>query len=384
MNRNNLFAATLLFFSLACNSSQQKEEGVKSHDMSANYLFLLGTYTDLPEQGIHLAGFSPEKNGFEVLATASEPENPSFVIANKNQKLVFSVEETSGPEGGNVTSFQLTADGISKINTVSAAGDSPCYLSLDPSEKFLVVGNYSQGNFSVIPVESDGRLKPAVQVVQHEGSSVHPSRQQQPHVHSTVFHPKDGNLLVADLGTDEVVVYYFDPQKEKPLEENPSFRLQVAPGAGPRHMVFNENGDRLYLVHEISAEIGAYHYQNGTLKHLETHSLLQEGFEGTVGAAEVRLSPDGNHLYVSNRGDANEIIVFEVGKEGGLLRIQTLSSEGKAPRNFNITPDGAYVLVGNQNSNTLLAFKRDAKSGLLSPTGNQLDIHKPVYINFLP
>ncbi len=383
MNRNNLFIATVLFLSLACSSSETKEEGNNAQDMSATYVFLLGTYTDLPEQGIHLASFSPE-NGFEVLATASEPENPSFVIANKDQNLIFSVEETSGAEGGNVAGFQLTDNGISKINTVSAAGNSPCYLSLDPSEKFLLVGNYSQGNFSVIPVAGDGLLKPAIQVVQHKGSSVNPARQQQPHVHSTVFHPKDGKLLVADLGTDEVVVYNFDSQKEKPLEETPHFRLQVAPGAGPRHMVFNENGDRLYLVHEITAEIGVYHYEEGTIKHLETHSLLQEGFEGTVGAAEVRLSPDGNHLYVSNRGDANEIIGFAVAPEGGLKHIQTLSSAGEAPRNFNITPDGAYLLVGNQNANTLLAFKRDAKSGLLSITDHQLDIHKPVYINFLP
>ncbi|MDN3689099.1 lactonase family protein [Cyclobacterium jeungdonense] len=383
MNRSNLLVAALLFLFLACGTRQTKEEENKSQDMSATYVFLLGTYTDLPEQGIHLAGFSPE-NGFEVLATASEPENPSFVIANKNQNLIFTVEETSGAEGGKVSGFQLAKNSISKINTVSAAGNSPCYLSLDPSEKFLVVGNYSQGNFSVIPVANDGHLKPAIQVVQHEGSSVNPGRQKQPHVHSTVFHPKDGKLFVADLGTDEVVVYNFDSQKEKPLDVNPHFRLQVAPGAGPRHMVFNENGDRLYLVHEITAEIGVYQYNEGTLKHLETHSLLQEGFEGTVGAAEVRLSPDGKHVYVSNRGDANEIIGFAVAPDGGLKHIQTLSSEGEAPRNFNITPDGTYVLVGNQNSNTLLAFERDARSGLLSATGHQLDIHKPVYINFLP
>jgi 6-phosphogluconolactonase len=55
-----------------------------------------------------------------------------------------------------------------------------------------------------------------------------------------------------------------------------------------------------------------------------------------------------------------------------------------APRNFNLTPDGAYLLVGNQNSNSLLSFKRDAATGKITPTGEVLDIHKPVYINFLP
>ncbi|WP_439483936.1 lactonase family protein [Cyclobacterium plantarum] len=380
MKINKMIVVVLI--AMACGQSNTRKSQTITNDMSDSYLFLLGTYTDTPEQGIHLLEFNPGKNGFNLLSSATDPENPSFVIANKSQNLVFSVEETAGDEGGKVSSFALNEGHISKINTVSAAGDAPCYLSLDPSEKFVVAANYSEGNFSVIPVEAEGRLQPAVQVVNHKGNSINPNRQKQPHVHAVVFHPQDGRLLVADLGTDEVVVYNFNPNEEKPLVEDPHFRLQVKPGAGPRHMVFDAVGETLYLIHEITAEIGIYRYDDGFLEHVETQSLLEQGFTGTVGAAEVRIYD--KFLYASNRGEANEIIGFQIVDQGKLKHIQTISSGGNAPRNFNITPDGKFLVVGNQNSNTLLAFSRDPESGMLTNTDHRFEIHKPVYINFLP
>jgi 6-phosphogluconolactonase len=149
-------------------------------------------------------------------------------------------------------------------------------------------------------------------------------------------------------------------------------------------MVFNAAGDKLYLINEITAEVGVYAYNKGELKHLSTHKLTGDEFKGKVGAAEVRLSPDEKFLYASNRGEANELICFKIVDNGELTHVQTITSEGEAPRNFNITNDGKYLIAGNQNSNTIRVFKRDLDSGELKLTVAQFDIHKPVYINFLP
>lgn len=377
-----LLIATAGYFALGC-ASRQSTENEQSDMSTPTYTFLLGSYTNDPEHGIYLVDFNPEAKSLQVKATASDPENPSFVIINEAQNRVYAVEETGGENGGKVSSFKFENGTFEKINTVSAKGNGPCYVTLDPSERFVVVANYGGGNFSVIPVNSDGGLDEAVQTINHGGNSVHPRRQDKPYVHSAVFHPSESKLLIADLGTDEVVVYDFDATQDTPLAETPSFRLRVAPGAGPRHMVFNKAGDRLYLIHEITAELGVYAYENGTLSHLETQTLLRDGFEGNVGAAEVRLSEDGKFLYASNRGDANELIAFEITEEGKLTHIQTLSSGGMAPRNFNLTPDGKYLLAGNQGSNTLLVFSRDPETGIITPTDIKLDINKPVYIKFL-
>lgn len=375
----------MIFMACGTASNDNKTANKQNEEATSSaHLFLLGTYTKSPEQGIHLMAFHPNEGNIKTISTAAAVENPSFVIANEAQDLVYSVEENGGEEGGKITAFSLKDGKLEKLNSVKAAAKSPCYITLDPSESFAVTANYSSGDFSVIPIAENGQVKPVTQVVAHQGSSVITNRQKEPHVHAAIFHPNDGNLFIADLGTDEVVVYEFDSSLEKPVKTEPIFRLKVAPGAGPRHMVFNSTGDKLYLIHEISAEIGVYSYEQGELKHQATHPLTEEGFEGKVGAAEVRLSPDGKFLYASNRGEANEIIVFKIEGDGDLTHVQTVSSMGKAPRNFNITNDGKYLLTGNQNSNTIITFERDLESGELKPTDTKFEIHKPVYINFLP
>ncbi len=301
--------SVLTCLAVACGEpTQQTQVNDESTMEEKSYQFLLGSYTDDPSHGIYLVEFNPSSPEFKVLATASEPENPSFVITNDQQDRVYSVEETGGSGGGKVSAFKLENGSFEKINTVSAQGNGPCYLAKDPTGNFVVAGNYSAGSFAVLPIEEGGKLGEAVHAVKHEGSSVNPNRQKQPHVHSVLFHPSDNKVLIADLGTDEVVVYDFDGSQDKPLTEKPSFRLKVEPGAGPRHMVFNDKGNHLYLVHEITAAIGVYAYDNGELTHVETHSLLRDDFDGKVGAAEVRFSPDGKFLYVSNRGEAKDII----------------------------------------------------------------------------
>src|SRR5690606_27247965 len=202
--------------------------------------------------------------------------------------------------------------------------------------------------------------------------------------HSAVFHPQESKVFVADLGTDKINVYHFDKDSATPLTLSEESSFRVALGSGPRHMAFNKEGNRLYLIHEITAEIGVYAYENEKLSHLETQPLIPEGFKGKVGAAEVRLSPDGKFLYASNRGDANDITVFQLESETGKLsKVQNISSQGEIPRNFAITPDGKYLICGNQGSDSLVVFDRNQESGRLDPTDISLTVKKPVYITFL-
>lgn len=373
----------LLLLLPSCGPNNNQHQ--KNTAMDQNYLFLLGTYTEKPEEGINLMSINPEAGTMEVLQVASDIHNPSFVIANAAQTLVFATEETSGEQGGKVTSFKLDKEKgtLEKINAVFTGGGSPCHISLDPSERFLVVSNYSGGNVAVIPVDPQGNLSSDMQLIQHEGSSINPDRQTAPHVHSALFHPSENRVFVADLGTDNIYVY--------DVLENPVASLSLAqafavePGVGPRHLVFNQAGDRLYLIHELTAEVGVYAYENGALSHLETHSLLAEDFAGEVGAAEIRFSPDGNYLYASNRGEANTLTVFSVNQEDGRLsKVQHVSSEGEAPRNFNITPDGKYLLCGNQNSNEIIVFNRNQNDGKIDRTSISFTVNKPVYFYFLP
>ena len=65
--------------------------------------------------------------------------------------------------------------------------------------------------------------------------------------------------------------------------------------------------------------------------------------------AEIECSPDGRHLYVSNRGH-DSIAVFDVDPKGGRLTAKGhVPAGGKNPRHFAIDASGTWMFVAHQN-----------------------------------
>lgn len=340
-----------------------------------NYQFLVGSYTDSPEEGIGILTFNPTEKSLSIETIAKGIQNPSFVLADGNR--VFSLEEIEGPRGGNVLSFAWEKDqqSLIQLDKIASEGNHPCHLEYNNG--YLVVSNYSGGNFAILEVQEDGKLT-LRQTVQHSGSGKNLDRQESAHVHSSNFSPDGKFLLVADLGTDKIYSYQFDPENQEPLSLFEEFPM--TPGDGPRHLAFSPDGKEVFVVQELTAVLEVFSYENGKLTSKQRLSLIPEGFEGTVGAAEVRVSPDGQHLYASNRGDANTISVFAKQTDGSYALVEHVPSGGVMPRNFNLTPDGNYVLVAHQASEDIMVFKRDKETGRLSPISLSTKAPKPVYL----
>ncbi|MEN2281189.1 lactonase family protein [Algoriphagus sp. SE2] len=365
-------------FLLILFSCKNPSEVTKSQE-SKTYTFIVGTYTDSSNQGINLLRFNPEENLLEIKLLAPDVQNPSFVLASRDNHHIYALEESAGVSGGDVLSFNLNLenDSLELIDKVSSYGDHPCYLGLSPNGRLLAIGNYSGGNLSVFQVESNGELIHR-QTIQHTGKSINPARQEGPHVHSTVFNPSGDRLLVANLGTDKIYNYRVNPNNPEPLELVEEFPL--TPGDGPRHLTFSGDGKSIFLVQEMTAILEIYDFENDVFTLKQRLSLLDEDFSGAVGAAEVRLSPDEKNVYVSNRGDANTISVFQKTDSGDFQRIQNISSGGIMPRNFNLTRDGKYLLAAHQASNDIVVFERNSQNGALKLTEWKVQINKPVYL----
>ena len=358
----------------SCDEKPQEEQ------IMPPYQFLIGSYTDGLDQGIGLLTFDPDKSIFEAKIIRDRVSNPSFVITNRAQTLVFAVEETSGESGGKIKvfSWDRQTNTMEILDEQPTYGDHSCYIALDGKEEFLVVGNYSGGNFSTYSITA-GKLT-HVQTVQHEGQSIVTSRQEKAHVHATVFHPNNKQLLVADLGTDKIHLYDFHKDFAVPFNLGNTPYFEVEAGAGPRHLVVSENGLHLYLIHELTAEIGVYSYKEGQISHDQTIPLTNPTYIGNIGAAEIRISEDGRFLYASNRGDANTISTFKIDKNGRLEHVQTLSSGGLMPRNFALSKDGKFVFVANQASNNITVFERNQNNGQLKQLPLEVRFNKPVYL----
>lgn len=356
-------------------------DGQAQKTSDRNYHLLIGTYSSEGNvNGIHSYRFNIETGEFNTSVPVTELANASYLAVSKDRKNVYAVSEGNGGGSVNAFTFDAATGGLSFMNSVPSQG--PCYVSVDDRRKAVFVGNYGGGSVLSVPLKADGSLGTNVQTIQHEGKSVVTDRQEKPHVHAVVLSPDNRYLLVPDLGTDKVYQYGVNVSETKMLEPATSPFVEVEPGGGPRHITFHPNGKYAYLVLELEASVAAFEYRNGNLTALQTIKMSAPEFEGKVSGADIHVSPDGKFLYASNRGDANEIAIYAIDKNGKLTVAGRQSVLGKTPRNFVIDPSGNFLLCANQNSNEVVIFRRDARSGLLTPAGKRISVQKPVCLKF--
>ena len=346
------------------------------------YHLLVGTYANQDKSnGIHVYRFDSGTGSFEPVGKPTPLLNSSYLAISDDRKNVYAVGE-GGQGSVNAYSFNSVDGTLTFLNSVPSEG--PCYVSVDDKKKFVFAGNYGGGSVVSIPVNPDGSFRSnEVQKIQHEGSSVVKDRQEKPHVHSVVLSPDDRYLLVPDLGVDKVYQYSVDVNKPQALSTVGTPYTTVKPGGGPRHLTFHPNGKYAYLALELVADVAVFEYKDGKLNQVQTISMVEPGFNGKVSAADIHPSPDGKFLYASNRGDANQIAIYAIGKDGKLSLVGHQSVLGKTPRNFVIDPTGNYLLAANQNTNDVVIFKRDMKTGLLTATEKKINVDKPVCLKFV-
>lgn len=382
MIKHILFIGLFIFMTMAPNKAAAQQS-----DSSRYFHLIVGTYTSGKSEGIYVYRFDSKTGELNHTYTAKGVENPSFIALSPDAKYLYAVNEVSGEKEGSVSAFrfnQQTGE-VEFINKQASGGGDPAYLAVDQEGQNLFVGNYTGGNLSVLPIQEDGSLGAAIQTIQHEGSSINKERQEKAHVHSTFLGPEEEYLFVGDLGTDKVNIYEYHPENSQPLKPASTSFVAVEPGTGPRHLIFDEAGEYAYLVQELTAELSVFRHKKGKLSHVQTVPMTEPDFKGAVSAAEVKISPDGRFLYASNRGDANEIVIYKIHPDKGTLKfVDRQSSLGKTPRNFMIDPNGRFLLVAHQNSDSVVVFKRNMDTGKLTSTGEKVEVGNPVYLKMVP
>jgi 6-phosphogluconolactonase len=350
-----------------------------------NYL-LIGTYTSTKSKGIYVYKFDTI-NAENSFVSVTKTSNPSFLTVSPNKKFIYAVGEnvdsTIHPIGGTVSAFSFNKINgtLTAINKQPSGGKNPCYVTIDKTGKWIFVGNYSSGTVGMFSANKDGSINNLKQVITHEGNSINTQRQESPHVHATVLSADNKYLYVPDLGIDKVIVYALDKKKG---QLNFSSNAISQPGSGPRHFTFHPNNKYAYLMEELTGTVVFYTVNKGALKQQQRISALPKDFKGTIGSADIHVSPDGKFLYCSNRGESNNISIFYIDAKGGKLTIAGHQSTlGKTPRNFNFDPSGNFLLVANQNSDEIVIFKIDKKTGLLNDTGKKISVPRPVCLKWI-
>jgi 6-phosphogluconolactonase len=360
---------------------------------TATHIVYVGTYTQAPakngqrSKGIYRFRLDTATGALALEATTGGIANPSFLALHPNGRFLYAgseVREHGQRKGGAAVGFAIDPAGsLSPLNDQLTGGAGPCYLSLEPTGRLLMVANYASGSLTAIPVREDGSLAPASPVIQHTGAGPVADRQEGPHAHCIVPDPSGRYALAADLGIDKVMVYRLDvPGGRLVPAEPPS--ADVAAGAGPRHIAFHPNGRWLYVTGELDSTLTVFSWdaERGRLQHVQAISTLPAGWQGVNYPAEVAVAPSGRFVYMSNRGH-DSIAIFAVDDATGRLSaVGHEPTQGAFPRHFSLDPSGAYMLVANQDGGNVVVFRVDAATGKLTPTGHVVDVPLPVCVRF--
>jgi 6-phosphogluconolactonase len=279
---------------------------------------------------------------------------------------------TSGDRVGAYSIDPETA-GLTFINDVASGGSGPAHVSVDATGGFVLVANYGSGQVAVMPVQGDGGLAAATQMIAAGANA-----------HQILTDPSNAYAVVPCLGDDKVAQYSFDAGSGA-LTANAVPELDTADGAGPRHIAFAPDGEHAYLINELDSTLSALAWDDATgrLTELQTVSSRANGATGPNTCAEVVVHPNGMFVYGSNRGD-DDIAVFSIDASTGMMTlVDHESTQGMTPRNFAIDPTGRLLYAANQDSDTVVAFEIDPQTGRLAPTASPIAVPTPQFVGIV-
>ena len=339
----------------------------------------VGTYSD----GFYAYDFDQRAGEFvgEGPVAKAEMPNPSYLAVRDSR--VYAVSEMPDTTAS-VWAWRWGGNGFELINSQPTGvipseakespfhGEDPCYVATDGT--LLAVANYSGGSLATYRLREDGSIAPLDSLLVSGTGGPDLSRQADPHVHCAVFSPEGKHLFFSEFSADEIGRMDVYAGGVRGYCRAASLHADY----GPRHLLFDASGKHLYVIGELSGDITVFDYADGALTEKQ---VIKADRMDARGAADIHFSPDGKFLYASLRLRGDGIVVFEVGP-GGLLNYVGYTATGPHPRNFNITPNGRFVLVCCRDNDSVEIYERDAATGLLTFTGRRLTQTRPVYIGW--
>lgn len=282
-----------------------------------------------PDGGIYRYEFDRGELKFADKTDVSEPK---YTYIYKDRLYVLIKKPWGDNIISGVRSYRISENGTltEPSEILPTGGIGSCHL--DINENGIYIASYYSGSVSRI---HNG----VIRTVTHTGHSTDIFRQTHPYAHFVKV-LGDTNVLICDLGCDEVVLY------DKELNRLGAAKMPL--GTGPRHLV-SINGDRdIWVLSEMGSTLTRLTYDGKSLEVGETVDLYPDRMREVpqTKSAAIRVSEDGKTIYTSNRGfDVISVVDISTGRA---RLCGEVSSGGGSPRDFNISPDGKYMIVTNE------------------------------------
>ncbi len=337
-------------------------------------------------EGLSVYAVDPASAALERIQLLGDLVNPSYLALNHDGSLLYAVHG----DRSEVSAFRVDrASGrLTHLHTQDTQGRNPVHLALTADGGSLLLSNHlgdspAGGTLVRLPVGPDGRLEPVAQRLGMPGP-IGPHRVEQPHAkpHFNPLDPAGRFVLVPDKGLDRV--FSFAVGADGSLGPEPAATAVLREGSGPRHLACHPSLPMAYVVGELDSSVTACRYDaaTGALQPCQVLPSLPEEFTGNSRAAGIAVDAAGHTLYLSNRGH-DSIAAWRIDATAGRLRwLGATPSGGRTPRFFTLTPDGRWMFVLNEDSDSLVLFAVDPATGALSDTGTRTHCGSPVCMVF--
>lgn len=323
----------------------------------ATSTFFIGSYTKMlsPEitgfgDGISTIQLNDISGELKVVHT-KKTINPSYLVLSSDSKFLYCNMEVSADENPKVQAYKIKKDySLEFLNEQPISGGYPCHIA--KFENNILVACYQTGTIIQYPIDAYNELLPCAKNYQHLGSSINKERQKEPHAHQIAVQPNKNQVYVCDLGLDIIKAYQFQNVDFLPSKEQD---ISVIKGGGPRHMVFNKNGNLAYVLNELSGDVLILKFIENKFEQINRYSSLPPSYKGVPSSSAIRIHPNQMFLYAANR-TFDAITIFGIEEE----RLRVLDfhfTKGTELREFNITPDGKWLIACHQNSHDTVVYK---------------------------
>lgn len=343
--------------------------------------FFIGSYTQFlsPEivgsgEGISTVQLDEDTGKLTVLHT-KKTTSPSYLVVSADNKYLYCNTEVLQEDQPVVQAYKINPDySLEFINEQPIKGGCPCHIEVLNNK--VLVACYVSGNMLEYPLGNSGELKECINNHLHSGTSINLVRQEAPHAHHVAVHQNKKEVFVCDLGIDKVKAYDF---KNGVIIPNSQKDIYVTEGGGPRHLVFNSDGNLGYVINELTSAVSVLKSYEGIFKQIGSYASLPDSFQGVPSASAIRIHPNNKFLYVGNR-QFDGITIFKIaGEELELIGYQ--KTKGEELREFNISPSGKWLIACHQNSNDTVVFKIST-DGNLDEVYRTQEIKTPVCVAF--
>ncbi|KTC56721.1 6-phosphogluconolactonase [Pseudomonas fluorescens ABAC62] len=323
--------------------------GLSAHASAATF-----AYISSPGDGLISQYRLDESNGalsLENQVTAGDQVNP--MALSPDGKTLYAALRVKPFQ---VQSFSIDpTTGHLTPKAKAPLAESMAYLATDRAGRYLLAASYGADTLSVQPVD-----KPEPILTYKTG----------PHAHSLRTDPSNRFAYAGNLGNDHVLQYRFDAATGALTPIGTGY-VSLPANTGPRHLAFSASGKYLYVVGEMSGTVTAFSIDPSTgaltqigmadgiparlkLAHGEVRDArnndLKDDPTPRIWAADLRLSPDGKLLLMSER-TSSSVSAFAVDvATGGLKFLDNYPVAEQQPRNIAFAPNGKWLMVTGEKS----------------------------------